>query len=412
MDFFEAQDQARRSTKKLILLFIVACICVVIGVNAVALGVIAVINHNRGDIQALRDITSNTPGQSIRVDHDHTLWRWDILGIVSLGTLVVIGGGSLYKTAQLHGDGGKVARLLGGRILDSQSKDEHEQKLLNIVEEMSIASGVPVPDVYVMDDQMGINAFAAGNDIDTAVVGVTRGCMEKLTRDELQGVIAHEFSHILNGDMKLNLRLIGVIFGLLVIGLIGYSLFRFAPYMNTRSRDNKGGGAAFMLLLIAAGIAIWIIGSIGVFFGRLIQASVSRQREFLADASAVQFTRNPNGIRDALRRIGGHSFGSDVKALHAGEVSHMFFADGFTSLFATHPPLPKRIEALDPRWDGTFLKENAKPTRKDQRPDRQQSRSRRQEGVASIPVLGDIFGGGQHTRTGNNLISNFLGAPA
>ena len=396
MDFFEAQDQARRSSKKLVFLFIIACICVLVAINGVALLVMMI-------------------GQAKAGGSGGGWFRPEIFALVSVATLAVIVGGSLFKTAQLSGDGGKVARLLGGRPIDPHTNDPDERKLLNIVEEMSIASGVPVPDTYVIDNQDGINAFAAGNDIESAAIGVTRGCIARLTRDELQGVIAHEYSHILNGDMKLNLRLIGVIFGLLVIGLIGYVLLRSAPYGSGRSRSNSKDNGAMAMLLIGA--AVWLIGSVGVFFGRLIQASVSRQREFLADASAVQFTRNPNGIRDALRRIGGNAAGSNVQSVHAGEISHMFFANGFSSMFATHPPLPQRIKAIDKNWDGTFLDADAavRGNRADIAADdarrAQQQARRSQGGMASIPVLGDILA--RPTGAGHgNLVSNFLGAPA
>ena len=348
MDFFERQDQARRGTKRLVVLFVLAVIATTLALNAIAAGVI---------------FFAGSEGEGTFRPAD--LWQPGVYGLVTLATLGIIGGASAFKTMQISGDGGKVATLMGGRKLDPQSTDDDERRLLNIVEEMSIASGVPVPDVYVLDREEGINAFAAGSSVGEAAIGVTRGTMRKLDRDELQGVIAHEFSHILNGDMRLNLRLVGVLFGILVIGLIGYSIFRVAPYLNSgrRDRDDKGGGAGLVIALFVVGTLVWIVGSIGVFFGRLIQASVSRQREYLADASAVQFTRNPQGIRDALRKIGGNSARAVVENRHAGEISHMWFGSAFDGLFATHPPLPKRIAAVDPQWDGTMLKaEHVDPT--------------------------------------------------
>ena len=416
MDFFEAQDQARRSTGKLVILFVLAVLGIVVALNAVALGAAYFIESNQSSSTRYDPRTGRNVETS---DSDRFDWfRPGLLGIVSIGTVVVVGGASFFKTAQLHGDGGKVATMLGGRKLDPTTDDPDERKLLNIVEEMSIASGVPVPDCYVMDREMGINAFAAGSSIDEAAVGVTRGTIEKLSRDELQGVIAHEFSHILNGDMKINLRLIGVIFGILVIGLLGYTIFRYAPYMMSSrgsSSNNKNNGAAIGIALFVVGGLVWLIGSIGVFFGRLIQASISRQREYLADASAVQFTRNPNGIRDALRKIGGSQFHGDLHTPHAGECSHMFFADGFQSLFATHPPLPQRIKAVDPTWNGTMLKAEMVGERERVEHESGQRRARPAPVFGPLgDILGQATGGATRgaTRGATNPIASMLGSVA
>ncbi|MEM7809381.1 MAG: M48 family metalloprotease, partial [Planctomycetota bacterium] len=216
MNFFEAQDQARKGSSRLILLFAIAVVGIVISLNLIAFFAVGVASDGQFDT------VTPTFAPLVHV-------------AVTVAALVIILGASLFKSAQLNGDGGKVARMLGGRLVDGQTGDADERKLLNIVEEMSLASGMPVPDVYVLEDA-GINAFAAGTDVDSAAVGVTRGCIESLSRDELQGVVAHEFSHILNGDMKLNIRLIGVIFGILVIGLIGYTVFRYAPYLMQSGR--------------------------------------------------------------------------------------------------------------------------------------------------------------------------------
>jgi hypothetical protein len=221
-----------------------------------------------------------------------------------------------------------------------------------VVEEMALASGVPVPPVFLLTEEQGLNAFAAGFSTSDAVIGITRGCAEQLTRDELQGVVAHEFSHILNGDMRLNLRLIGVLHGILVMGLVGRQLLRIASHSGgRRSRSDKDNGGAYLLII---GLIFLIVGFVGLFFGNLIKAAVSRQREFLADASAVQFTRNPEGIAGALRRIGAAVFGSKLVSPRAAEASHMYFAAGLNSMFATHPPLEERIRRLDPAWDGTY----------------------------------------------------------
>lgn len=327
MDFFQRQDKARRNTKILVFYFAVA----------VALLVVA----TYGAVFAI--FMGGQFSDSFASDAPVSLWHRELFLWTTLGTLVVILIGSTSKTLELNRGGSAVAEMLDGRLVDSNSTDPDERKLLNVVEEMAIASGVPVPQVYVMDNEAGINAFAAGFSTSDAAIGVTRGGMKKLSRDELQGVIAHEFSHILNGDMRLNLRLMGLIFGILCLTVVGRVLLR------TRGRKNP---------LPLLGLALVIIGWVGVFFGRLIQAAVSRQREFLADASAVQFTRNTGGLAGALKKIGGLVSGSRLTSPHAQEASHLFFANGMRdSLFAamaTHPPLPERILALDPSFDGKF----------------------------------------------------------
>jgi Zn-dependent protease with chaperone function len=313
VDFFERQDEARRHTKFLVFYFAAAVLSLVVVINvAVSLILGALVVGPKSEL---------------------LLW-------ITLGTLAVILAGSAFKTLQLASGGSVVAELLGGRLIDSNTSDTDERKLLNVVEEISIASGVPVPQVYVMDDEAGINAFAAGHSTSDAAISVTRGCMKLLSRDELQGVIAHEFSHILNGDMRLNLRLMGLVFGILCLTVIGRVLIR------TRGRKNP---------LPLVGLALIVVGWAGVFFGRLIQSAVSRQREILADAAAVQFTRNPAGLAGALKKIGGLADGSRIESPHAEEASHLFFANGLgNSFFSTHPPLTERIRALDPSFDGKF----------------------------------------------------------
>lgn len=346
MDFFDRQEAARRKTGRLVALF--------------ALGVVAMIASLY--LAAIVTLVGLAPDDLARnVVHDpNKLWNPDLLLIVAGGVLTVVFLGSVYKVAELSGGGSVVARELGGRLVDPNTRDPFERQLLNVVEEMAIASGVHVPPVYVLDQEDGINAFAAGFAPEAAVVAVSRGSIEYLTRDELQGVIGHEFSHILNGDMRLNLRLIGLLHGILLISLIGYYLMRMAgggpTYVRQRSKDGEAkmeSGTAFMLF----GLAMLIIGWVGVFFGRLIKASVSRQREYLADASAVQFTRNPDGIAGALKKIGGLAQGSRMRTPAAETASHMFFGNGvpvFLQLLATHPPLEDRIKAIDPRFDGVF----------------------------------------------------------
>jgi Zn-dependent protease with chaperone function len=258
----------------------------------------------------------------------------------------MIGAGTWWETARLASGGAAVAQMVGARPVDPSTRDLLERRLVNVVEEMALASGTPVPRVYVMDNEASINAFAAGHSLHDAVIAVTRGTLTRLTRDELQGVVGHEFSHILNGDMRLNIRLIGVLFGLLMLSMFG----RFMMEIGRGSRDSKGGVA----VLVVAGVALWILGWIGVFFGRLIKAAVSRQREFLADASSVQFTRNADGIGGALRKIGGltqaRQPGSVIGHPNAEALSHLFLGaarPSFVSgLFATHPPLGARIQRI------------------------------------------------------------------
>lgn len=298
---------------------------------------------------------SNREGVYYATEWGQLRW-WDSQR--ALYTSVIVGGvimiGSWVKLAQLSAGGKVVAQGLGGRPVEPTTTDLAERRLLNVVEEMAIASGLPVPEVWIMDEEQGINAFAAGTDATNAVVGVTRGTLDRLTRSELQGVVAHEFSHILNGDMKLNMRLMGWIFGLVMLSMLGRVMIESFRFMRGSSRDSKGNGA--VLALIVAGLAVWLVGSVGVLFARMIQAAISRQREYLADASAVQFTRNPEGIAGALKKIGGFPDHGKITSPKAMEARHMFFvSSGFASLMATHPPLEKRILAIDPRWKGEML---------------------------------------------------------
>jgi Zn-dependent protease with chaperone function/uncharacterized tellurite resistance protein B-like protein len=267
---------------------------------------------------------------------------------VGAGVIALVAMGSLYKIMALSGGGARIAEMMNGQLVVDDSGDPDKQRLLNVVEEMAIAAGLPVPPVYLLEEK-GINAFAAGFSPSDAVIGVTRGAITQLSRDELQGVIAHEFSHILNGDMRLNIRLMGILHGILLLGLIGYYILRATP----RSRNSKGGGGIVFL-----GLGLVVIGYAGTFFGNLIKAAVSRQREYLADAAAVQFTRNPEGIGGALMRIGAPQNSAILTNPHSSEISHALFCQGLsaslTSFFATHPPLPDRIRKIIPTWDGTF----------------------------------------------------------
>jgi Zn-dependent protease with chaperone function len=333
MDFFDLQDRARHNTRLLVVYFVIGVAMLIVAVYAALLGIFAGLgsDHHHG-----------YGGEAQLV-----LWNPQLFLVAAVGTLAVIAMGSGFKTLELAQGGSTVATMLGGRLVNPATTDPDERKLRNVVEEMAIAAGVPVPQVYVLPEERGINAFAAGHSTSDSVVAVTAGAMRLLTRDELQGVIGHEFSHILNGDMRLNLRLMGIIFGILCLAVIGRVL------LYTRSRSSKDKNALPLL-----GLVLIVIGGVGVFFGRLIQAAVSRQREFLADASAVQFTRNPDGLAGALKKIAGLSYGSKLQAAHAAEASHMFFGNGmgesFLHLLDTHPPLAERIRALEPAFDGTL----------------------------------------------------------
>jgi Zn-dependent protease with chaperone function len=294
MDFFEAQARAKKRTSRLVVLFSLAVL------GTIAAGYFGAI-FLTGQITQKSARTRDRYGY-VQPARPLALWQPQLLAVVSLGTLAVIGLASLYKWSEFSAGGSAVAESVGGRRVDPHTTDLAERRLLNVVEEMALASGVPMPAVFVLDDEPAINAFAAGLTTADAVVAVTRGTLEKLTRDELQGVIGHEFSHILNGDMRLNLRLTSLIFGILVIGLAGRGiLWSLGRARVTSSRDNKNSGG-ILVAIGAVGLGLLIIGYVGYFFGRLIQAAVSRQREFLADASAVQFTRNPTGLGGALKK--------------------------------------------------------------------------------------------------------------
>jgi Zn-dependent protease with chaperone function len=344
-DFFERQDNARRQTFRLLVMFALSVVVIILVIYLlVAAATSGVFSSGRHSAHA-------APG---------SLWDPGLFAVVAIGTTIVVSLGSLYKIAELSAGGEHVALMLGGRHVEPQTQDLAEKRLLNVVEEMALASGVPVPPVFVLENEPGINAFAAGHQPGDAVVAVSRGALEYLTREELQGVLAHEFSHILNGDMKLNIRLIGILNGILVLAIIGYYVMRTAGMMgpsssSSRDDEKKGDPRAAIFIL---GLALLILGYLGVFLGKLIKAGISRQREFLADASAVQFTRYPGGIAGALKKIGGLSEGSRIRDAHAEECSHMFFGDAFAgsffNLLATHPPLAERIKALEPEFDGSF----------------------------------------------------------
>jgi Zn-dependent protease with chaperone function len=316
MNFFEQQAAARRTSTRLVVLMVLAVACIVLAVDGVVW------------------LATQSP---------------KLVLFATLASVAVIALGSMYRIASLGGGGEPVARQLGGTLVPENTTEPGLRRLRNVVEEISIASGVPVPTIYVLEHEAGINAFAAGYSTSDAVVAVTRGALDRLNRDELQGVVAHEFSHILNGDMRLNIRLVGVLFGILMIGLIGRKILEHGRF---------GGRSRNLGAILVAALVAMVIGYIGLFFGRMIKAGVSRSREKLADASAVQFTRQTRGLSGALKKIGGLHDGSRLnQRSDAEEVSHMLFGDGvgFSGLFATHPPLLERIRALEPGFNDAAL---------------------------------------------------------
>jgi len=322
MDFFARQEAARRTTRWLLVAFLISVVLVVLAIDAVVVLLFGAAEPDASPTAA-------------------------VLG-TSVVVLAIICGASLFKTLSLRAGGAAVARSLGGTRIERATSDLALKRLHNVVEEMAIASGVTMPEVYVLENEDGINAFAAGNSPADAAIAVTRGAATRLKREELQGVVAHEFSHILNGDMRLNLRLLGWTFGLLAVAIVARTVLNTSPNVSRGSR--KDGAGALML----AALAVMLLGYIGVFFGRLLQAAVSRHRERLADASSVQFTRNPTGLTGALLKIAGTHSGSRLVTPEAEEVAHMLFAAGLPRLFATHPPIEERLKALDP----SFKKEN------------------------------------------------------
>ncbi len=330
MNFFERQDQTRRKSALLLLYFVVAVVLIVLAVNLIVW-------------LALDGVTA--PPQSLQQWlGSQTFWP------ASLITLAVILVGSLGRFLRLRSGGDAVARMVGATPINLQTNDPRVRQFINVVEEMAIAAGVVMPRLYVMEQESAINAFVAGYQPNQAILAVTRGALEQLDREELQGVVGHEFSHILNGDMRLNVHLIAVLAGILAIGQVGRFLLRSTRGSASRSRKNSGAPA-----LALGGLGLMLVGYIGLFFGRLIKASVSRQREYLADASAVQFTRNPQGLASALYRIQELTSGSYLTAtLHAEDLNHMCFGEAtklnFQALFASHPPLADRIRSIDPTF--------------------------------------------------------------
>jgi Zn-dependent protease with chaperone function len=333
VDFFARQEQSRRTSRRLVVMFLLAFLACALATTVVVAAALQIYMQNSGAYLGSESWSDWLAG------------NFGLVAAITAGTLVIMGLASLYRSATIASGGGQVARLVGATQVHGEGSDPVQRRLVNVVEEMALAAGVPVPEIYILEQEAAINAFAAGRTPADAAITVTRGALERLDRAELQGVIAHEFSHILNGDMRLNQQLIGLSFGILVLALVGRWLLRSARF--ARRGRNSGQGAA-----LAIGLALIVIGGIGVLLSRLIKAAVSRQRERLADASAVQFTREPEGLAGALKKIAG--YGARITSVDTEEVAHMLFEGGsssFSGWFATHPPLLERIRALEPNFD-------------------------------------------------------------
>lgn len=330
MDFFEHQDKARSLSTKLLLYFFIALAAILFAVNFVVY---------------ISFLFIESPGEYSRwLDSDNSHWTFFL-------TLCVIFLGSFFRWRNLkRGGGDAVAQMAGARQINYDNANSKEKQYINVVEEMAIASGTPVPNIYIIDNELAINAFVAGYSASQAIICVTEGALKTFNRVELQAVVGHEFSHILNGDMRLNIKLMSLLAGILLIGEIGgFLLHNNSARRRWKVSSERNGGN-----LLPLGIALILIGYVGVFFGRLIKAGVSRQREYLADASAVQFTRNKDGIAQALYKIQQNQFGAVLKGKYGESLSHMCFGASrefsFAKMLATHPPLEDRIKRVSPTF--------------------------------------------------------------
>ncbi len=332
MQYFRHQLEARRLSRRLVLLFAAGVICVTVAISGVLLTLAATLSNGL--------IFFRLPdGPWLRAHPAAVICTLLlVLGIMAMAVML--------KRIELRAGGGAVARSLGGERIDAGSRDPLQRRLHNVVEEMAIASGIAMPEVYVLSRESGINAFAAGLTPASSAVAVTRGALENLTRDELQGVIAHEFSHIVNNDVRLNLHLIGWLHGLMALSVMARGILKFAP------RDARGRRSGLPAIFLAA-FAVMALGYVGLLFGRLMQAAVARRREALADASAVQFTRNPEGLRGALLKIAAGS--AQLQEVNTDEVAHMLFSPSGGQWFATHPPIEQRIGTLGAPFDRAEL---------------------------------------------------------
>ena len=367
MDFFDREARAQKQTRLLVWLFGLALIAVV-GLTYLILGtliqvVLKPIFHSHNLFSYFNDFPYSLRWQ--KTDQPFSFWEllWNpnLFCWITLATLTSIVLGCLYKFRVLSAGGAVVAELLGGRRIAANTTDADERRLINVVEEMAVASGAPVPEIYLLENERGINSFAAGHTRDDVAIGVTRACLLLLTRDELQGVIAHEFSHILNGDTRFNMKLMALAHGLFWPTILGRMLIYDTGEALTLGESLLiETNESYFLPTAPLGFVFVLIGSIGLPFVRLIKSAICRQREWLADAAAVQFTRNPAGIGGALKKIGGLGKQGRLDTPNAEIASHLYFAnatdESWFAIFSTHPPLPRRIVAIDPAFDGQFPK--------------------------------------------------------
>ena len=255
------------------------------------------------------------------------------------------------------GGGAYIAQVMGGELLETP-KDLKETQIINVVEEMAVASGLPRPRIYIFPNEFSINAVTAGLDHDDAIIALTCGAVTHLSRDELQCVVAHEFAHILNGDYALNLTMAGWLSGLLFFSVKGLELLSVtSDAANKYINNTKQGDVGALLLITIVGVILYVGGGIGKLGAELVQAAISRQREYMADAFAVQFTRNPASLAGALKKIAGYPRRGTIKNSRALMMKSFFIASPTQSqdLWQTHPPLEERITTLDPHWDGKIV---------------------------------------------------------
>ena len=393
MNFFQAQAKARRSTSILIILFIIGVVGIILITNIFLMIVLA---FYQGD-----ELASSSDSFMALFD-PYTFFS------TGLAVIAVVALGSLYKLQTLSAGGHVVAESLGGVLIPKDTTDMKYRQLLNVVDEMAIASGISAPPVYILDED-GINAFAAGLGFDDAVIGITQGALDSFEREELQGVIAHEFSHIFNGDMRLNIYITGLLHGILLIGLIGRGILNSISRSRRRIRGSSSKKNDAQSAILMLGVGLSVIGFVGTTVGEIIKSFISKQREYLADASAVQFTRYPQGIANALRKIGGAS--STLKSASSSTFSHLYFADGikdfWDSMFSTHPPLNERISRVYPRWDGTYITHTEK---KDlyERKDKSKKKERVFEAVTTAIILDAMDEIGQPNEKRVNQASSLL----
>lgn len=339
MGFIENQEQAKRASGSLIFYFTLGFLGVIASLTLATMLILL----------PLQPFYMPPPGKWAFYE-----FRWILLGVTlaAAGAMLLA---SWWKLLLLKRNGGEtIATMLGGRLVRRDTTEPIERRLRNVVEEIAIASQTPLPLIYILNREQGINAFTAGYTPHQAVLGITRGAAELLRRDQLQAMVAHEFSHIQNGDMRLNLRLMGLVHGILFLAYSGHVLLKHSAGARA---DHEGGFIPGLIF----GAILALVGSVGGFCGTLLKAGVGRQREFLADAAAVEYTRDPKALVGVLLTIAGCDQGSELVSPKAPVASHLYFADGVNSWLsrklATHPPLEERIRRIDPFYEGPWPKD-------------------------------------------------------